>query len=91
MENLALAAQIAALVFALLLGVLLIIGMMKDKKLTADEAAKVAIIGMFIYMMVVNGNRVTEWMIYDQGVILIVLGSVLLLAGIDIYKAKKLQ
>ena len=91
MENLALAAQIAALVFTLLLGVLLIIGMMKDKKLTADEAAKVAIIGMFIYMMVVNGNRVTEWMIYDQGVILIVLGSVLLLAGIDIYKAKKLQ
>jgi hypothetical protein len=41
-------------------------------------------------MTVVNGTRSTEWLVFDQGTYLIILGSVLGLAGLDIYKTKGL-
>ena len=90
MEILSILAQASGLIFALVVGIILVIGMRKDGKLTGDEAAKVAIIGGFIYMTVMNGTRDTEWMVFGQGSYLIVLGAVLGLAGIDIVKAKNL-
>ncbi|KKM85616.1 hypothetical protein LCGC14_1287240 [marine sediment metagenome] len=83
-------AQGAALLFTLTLGIILVIGMRKDGRLTGDEAAKIAIIGGFIYMTVMNGTRDTEWMVFGQGTYLLVLGAVLGLAGIDIAKVKNL-
>jgi len=85
-----LAAKIIALLFTVSLGVVLIISMRKDGKLTADEASKVVLMGLLIYMTIMNGTRATEWLTFDQGTYLIVLGSVLALAGIDIYRAKGL-
>ena len=89
-ELLSFIAHGAALLFALGLGIILIIGMKKDGKLSGDEAAKVAIIGCFIYMTVMNGTRETEWMVFGQGLYLMVLSAVLGLAGIDFIKAKNL-
>lgn len=89
MENLPLIAQITGLVFALVVGILLIISMMKDGKLTAIETAKVFIIGVFFYATIVNGTRDADTQaIFDTSTYLIMLGSLLVLAGIDIAKAK---
>jgi len=89
-EILAIAAQSIAIIFAVILGVILILSMKKDGKFTADEAAKVVLMGLLIYMTVVNATRDTEWLVFDQGTYLIVLGAVLGLAGLDIYKSKGL-
>ena len=89
-EILVLSAKAIAVLFILILGIILIVSMKKDGKLTADEASKVVLIALFIYMTVVNGTRTTEWLVFDQGTYLIILGSVLGLAGLDIYKAKSL-
>jgi hypothetical protein len=89
-EILVLSVKAVAVIFTLMLGIILIISMKKDGNLTADEASKVVLIALLIYMTVVNGTRSTEWIVFDQGTYLIILGSVLGLAGLDIYKAKGL-
>jgi hypothetical protein len=89
-EILVLSVKAVAVIFTLMLGIILIISMKKDGNLTADEASKVVLIALLIYMTVVNGTRSTEWLVFDQGTYLIILGSVLGLAGLDIYKAKGL-
>ena len=89
-EIITIVAKVVALLMTVALFVILVIGMKKDGKLTADEAAKVIIMGLLIYMTIVNGARDTEWPIYDQGILLIMLSAVLVLAGIDVAKAKDL-
>jgi hypothetical protein len=89
-EILVLSVKAVAVIFTLMLGIILIISMKKDGNLTADEASKVVLIALLIYMTVVNGTRSTEWIVFDQGTYFIILGSVLGLAGLDIYKAKGL-
>jgi hypothetical protein len=89
-EILVLSVKAVAVIFILTLGIILVVSMKKDGKLTADEASKVVLIALLIYMTVVNGTRSTEWLVFDQGTYLIILGSVLGLAGLDIYKAKGL-
>ena len=84
-------AQGLALIFIFTMGVVWLIGARKDGKLTKDEIAPVAIIGVFIFMMIMNGMRPIDTPPrFDSSVVLIVLGSVLLLAGIDIAKLKGL-
>jgi hypothetical protein len=89
-EILVLSVKAVAVIFILTLGIILVVSMKKDGKLTADEASKVVLIALLIYMTVVNGTRSTEWLVFDQGTYLIILGSVLGLAGLDIYKTKGL-
>ncbi|UCD07710.1 MAG: hypothetical protein JSW41_01935 [Candidatus Aenigmatarchaeota archaeon] len=89
-EIMVLAVQGSAVIFTLILFVLLLVGMYNDRKFTADEASKVIVMGILIYMTLVNGNRTTEYPVFGDGTYLILLGAVLILAGIDIYKSKGL-
>lgn len=89
-EIIKLAAQGAAILFTLILFVMLVLSMRKDGKLGADEASKVVIMGILIYMTIVNAERITEYPTFGDGTYLLLLASVLLLAGIDVYKAKGL-
>ena len=90
MDYLTVSAQGLAILFTLGLFIMLIISMRKDGKLGADEASKVVIMGLLIYMTLKNGNRITEYPTFGDGTYLLLLASVLLLGGIDIYKAKDL-
>ncbi len=89
-EILIVVAKGLAILFTVILFVMLVLSMRKDGKLGADEASKVVIMGLLIYMTVVNASRLTEYPTFGDGTYLILLGSVLLLAGIDIAKANKL-
>jgi len=85
-------AQGAALIFILGMLVTLILSQKKDGAFTADEASKVVIICTFIFMIVSNAYRPQGTdPVFDMGIILLTLGSVLGLAGIDIIKAKQAQ
>ena len=84
--------QIIGIVFIVGLGVILVWSMTRDGKLTANEASKVTIMCGFIYAMIVNGARPEgSDLIFDSSTILILLGSVLLMAGIDLYKVSQLK
>jgi len=85
----AITAQIVGIVFLIALGGFWIVGMRKDDgKISGDEAAKASVVGVFIFMVIVNAT--SENMVFDHTAFLLVLGSVLALAGIDIAKAKSL-
>jgi len=88
-EILSVAAKGLAVIFTLILFIMLLRSMRKDGKLGADEASKVVIMGILIYMTVVNANRITEYPTFGDGTYLILLASVLLLAGIDLAKTKE--
>lgn len=89
-EILVIVAKGVAILFTLTLFITLMLSMRKDGKFTADEASKVIVMGLLIYMTVVNANRITEYPTFDDGTYFLLLASVLLLAGIDVYKAKGL-
>lgn len=79
-----------SVLFVLTLFLMLIMSMRKDGKFTADEASKVVIMLILIYMTVVNGQRTTEYPTFGDGTYLILVGAVLLLAGIDMARTKDL-
>ena len=90
MENLTIVVQIIGIGFVLGLGLILVWSMTKDGKLSANEASKVIIMVGFTYAMIVNGTRIPDTQpIYDSSIILILLGSVLTMAGIDAYNLMK--
>ena len=85
----AIATQVVGIIFLIALGGFWIIGMRKDDgKISGDEAAKASVVGVFIFMVIVNATG--DKMIFDHTAFLLVLGAVLALAGIDIAKAKQL-
>ena len=87
MEILKIVAPILALLFTLWMGVTYVLGAKKDGKFTGDEMAKVAAIGGFLFMLIVNGYREPESpLIFDHTMVMVSLGSVLILAGIDVAK-----
>lgn len=85
-EIISLIGSTLSLLFLFIVGIVWLMGAKGDGKLSKEEIAPVAIIGVFIYMMVVNANRTTEFMVFDTTTVLLVLGSVIALAGIDIAK-----
>jgi len=90
MENLTIVTQIIGIGFVLGLGLILIWSMTRDGKLTANEASKVIIMVGFAYAMIANGTRLPDTQpIFDSSIILILLGSVLTMAGIDAYNLMK--
>ena len=90
METLTIVTQIIGIGFILGMGIILIWSMTKDGKLTANEASKVIIMIGFAYAMIVNGTRLPDTSPkFDSSIILILLGSVLTMAGIDAYNLMK--
>ena len=89
-EIISIATQILGVLFILALGGILVWSMTRDGKLTANEASKVTIMIGFIYAMIVNGSRPVDTSpVFDSSIMLILLGSVLTMAGIDAYKLIK--
>ena len=86
LENLSMLAQIVALIFLLGLLSMLVYYMKKDGNLTPDEAAKVIILGSYVYMLVVNANHAGDVPKFGSEVFLISMGAILGLAGIDYIK-----
>lgn len=77
-------AQITTLVFLFGLGITLVVNMRKDGILTADEVAKVVIMGLLIYLTVVDAGRDPGTpRLFDNSTYLILVSSVLILAGIS--------
>jgi len=87
---LALLVQGIGFVFMIYMGIILIKGMQKDGQMTADEASKVAIIAITIYMVVVDANRSGEAHVFDQSYFLMMLISLFALAKIDLSKFKNI-
>ena len=87
---LSLSVQVMGMLFIVGLGSVLVWSMTRDGKLTANEAAKVVILVGFIYAMISNGYRPADTLpVFDSSIILILLGSVLTMAGLDAYKLIK--
>ena len=82
------AVQSIGVLFTLSLGILLVWHMNKSGgKLTPNEAGKVIVMIMFVYAMIVNGSReVGTPLVFDVNIIMILLGAVLGLAGIENWK-----
>ncbi len=85
-EILSAGAQVIGMLFVVGLGTILIWSMTRDGTLTANEASTVVIMVGFIYAIISNGSRLPDTApIFDSSIILILLGSVLAMAGLDAY------
>lgn len=79
------------LLMLIALGVFLVKNMTKDGELTATEVSKIIIMAICVYMTIVNAKREPDTQpLFDTSTYLIVLGSLLTLAGIDILKINKI-
>lgn len=86
-----LAAQGVALAFITWVMVTLVLSQKKNDRLTGEEVAKDVIIIAFIFVMLSNGYReVDAPPIFDSTTVLLMLGSLLGLAGIDKINIKNL-
>jgi len=86
-EILSISVQIIGMLFIVGLGSILVWSMTMDGKLTANEASKVIIMVGFIFAMISNGARPADTLpIFDSSIMLILLGSVLTMSGIDAYR-----
>ena len=91
-EILSLVAQGVALIFIAWVMVTLVMSQKSKDRLTGEEVAKDVIIIAFIFVMVFNGYReVNTPPVFDSTTMLLMLGSLLGLAGMDIMKIKQLQ
>ena len=90
-QILGLAAQGVAVVFVTWMLITLVLSQKKRDGLTGDEVAKVVIIATFIFIITMNGFRdVSTPPIFDSTVVLLTLGSLIGLAGIDIIKVRQI-
>jgi len=89
-EILSISVQIIGMLFIVGLGSILVWSMTRDGRLTANEASKVVAMVAFIYAMIVNGVRsIGTDPIFDSSIILILLGSILTMAGIETWGPTK--
>jgi hypothetical protein len=87
MDILKIIAPSVSLLFLLGMGVIYVLHAKKDGRFTGDEMAKVIAMAGFVFMLVVNGYRPEgSALIFDHTMIMVSLGSVLVLAGIDVAK-----
>ena len=90
-EILSLVAQGVALIFIAWVMVTLVLSQKKNDRLTGEEVAKDVIIIAFVYVMLSNGYREPGTPpVFDTTTMLLMLGALLGLAGIDVVKAKSL-
>jgi len=91
MELLKIIAPVAGLIFILGMGIVYVISANKDGKFTGDEMAKVIAMAGFVFMLIVNGYRPENApLVFDHTMVMVSLGAVLVLAGIDIAKVKSI-
>ena len=88
-EILSVIAQGLALSFIAWVLITLVLSQQSDGKFTSEEAAKVIVIVGFVFIMIVIAY--SEKPPFNETMLLINLGALLGLAGIDVYKAKKLK
>jgi hypothetical protein len=91
-EILSIVAQGIALLFIAWVMIVLVISQKNKDRLTGEEVAKDVIIIAFIFVMVFNGYREAGTSpIFDSTTMLLMLGSLLGLAGMDIMKIRQIQ
>jgi len=91
MEVVKIVAPVLGLIFILGIGIIYVVSAKRDGKFTGDEMAKVIAMAGFVFMLVVNGYRAEGApLVFDHTMVMFSLGSVLVLAGIDVAKFKNI-